>query len=129
MVKHNNVIPNVHFHKKHIGSSRGPLKARLALDQASKLWIEANLAFRVDQIEVIPGFLSIVHAQNPGAAFGLLGGFGNRHAVFLLFTLFALYIVVVKGIGVGRVETAWGLYFFTACILASLAISTLTKRR
>lgn len=36
MVKHNNVVPNVHFHKKHIGSSRGPLKARLALDQASK---------------------------------------------------------------------------------------------
>lgn len=42
--------------------------------------------------------------------------------------LIALYIVVVKGIGVGKVETAWGLYLFTACILASLAISTLTTR-
>ena len=36
MVKHNNAVPNIHFHKKHIGSSRGPLKARLALDQATK---------------------------------------------------------------------------------------------
>lgn len=39
--------------------------------------------------------------------------------------LIALYITVVKGIGIGRIETAWGLYLFTACILASLAISLL----
>jgi uncharacterized paraquat-inducible protein A len=37
--------------------------------------------------------------------------------------LIALYIVVLKGIGVGRVETAWGLYLFTGCILASLTLS------
>ncbi|WP_147124576.1 paraquat-inducible protein A [Shimia ponticola] len=42
--------------------------------------------------------------------------------------LIALYIVIAKGVGVGRVETAWGLYLFTACILASLAISILTPR-
>ena len=43
--------------------------------------------------------------------------------------LVALYIVVVKGVGFGKVETAWGLYLFTACILASIAISTLTAKR
>ncbi|SHH79530.1 paraquat-inducible protein A [Marivita hallyeonensis] len=37
--------------------------------------------------------------------------------------LIALYITIVKGIGIGRIETAWGLYLFTACILASLLIS------
>ena len=42
--------------------------------------------------------------------------------------LIALYIVVGKGVGIGKVETAWGLYLFTACILASLLISTLTKK-
>lgn len=42
--------------------------------------------------------------------------------------LIALYIVVIKGIGVGRVETAWGLYLFTACVLASILISILTAR-
>ena len=42
--------------------------------------------------------------------------------------LISLYIVVAKGIGVGRVETAWGLYLFTGCILASLGISYLTDR-
>jgi uncharacterized paraquat-inducible protein A len=43
--------------------------------------------------------------------------------------LIALYIVVVKGIGVGKVETAWGLYLFTGCILASLTISFLSSRK
>lgn len=42
--------------------------------------------------------------------------------------LIALYIVLVKGIGVATVEVAWGMYLFTACILASLAISILTAR-
>ncbi len=42
--------------------------------------------------------------------------------------LIALYIVIAKGVGVGRLETAWGLYLFTFCILASLVISMLAKR-
>mmetsp|Transcript_24932 Transcript_24932/g.35178 ORF Transcript_24932/g.35178 Transcript_24932/m.35178 type:complete len:199 (-) Transcript_24932:48-644(-) len=36
MVKHNNVIPNIHCHKKYCESSRGPLKVKLSLNQASK---------------------------------------------------------------------------------------------
>ncbi|MGR3291843.1 MAG: paraquat-inducible protein A [Paracoccaceae bacterium] len=43
--------------------------------------------------------------------------------------MLALYVVVIKGIGIGRVETAWGLYLFTGCILASLAISIATAKR
>jgi len=36
MVKHNNIIPNIHCHKKWQISSRGPLKVKLALNQATK---------------------------------------------------------------------------------------------
>ena len=36
MVKHNNQIPNIHCHKKYCESSRGPLKVKLALNQASR---------------------------------------------------------------------------------------------
>lgn len=43
--------------------------------------------------------------------------------------LIALYIVLAKGVGVGRVETGWGLYLFTACVLASLAISLASARK
>ncbi|MEM6636448.1 MAG: paraquat-inducible protein A [Pseudomonadota bacterium] len=42
--------------------------------------------------------------------------------------LIALYIVIAKGVGVGRLETAWGLYLFTLCILASLAVSLLSGK-
>ena len=41
--------------------------------------------------------------------------------------LIAVYIVLAKGVGVGRVETAWGLYLFTFCVLASMVITHLTK--
>lgn len=44
--------------------------------------------------------------------------------VFLL----AMYVVVVKGIGVGHVNIAWGLYLFSALVLTSLAI-TIGHRR
>ncbi|MGI9394512.1 MAG: paraquat-inducible protein A [Boseongicola sp.] len=43
--------------------------------------------------------------------------------------LVALYIVVVKGIGLGRVETGWGLYLFSACVLAQIAIGIAYERR
>lgn len=41
--------------------------------------------------------------------------------------LIAIYVVLVKGAGYVTIEAAWGLYLFTGCILASLAISLLTK--
>ncbi|ETA51546.2 Paraquat-inducible protein A [Rhodobacteraceae bacterium PD-2] len=41
--------------------------------------------------------------------------------------LVALYVTLAKGLGVGRVDTAWGLYLFTGCILASLLFGTVEK--
>ena len=43
--------------------------------------------------------------------------------------LIALYIVMVKGIGVGHVATAWGLWLFTACVLTSIWVGWTTARR
>lgn len=42
--------------------------------------------------------------------------------------LAAIYITVVKTIGVGTIEPAWGLYLFTACILASMLLGHLSER-
>jgi len=42
--------------------------------------------------------------------------------------LIALYITVAKGIGYATIEVAWGLYMFTACIVASPILSQLTER-
>lgn len=43
--------------------------------------------------------------------------------------LIALYIMVGKGLAVGRLETAWGLWLFTACVLGSLVVSMATARK
>lgn len=42
--------------------------------------------------------------------------------------LVALYIVVTKGVGIGYVETGWGLWLFTAAVLAQLAIGVMTRK-
>ena len=43
--------------------------------------------------------------------------------------LVALYIVVVKGVGLGRVETGWGLYLFSACVIAQIAVTLIYQRQ
>ncbi|GGE31019.1 paraquat-inducible protein A [Primorskyibacter flagellatus] len=63
----------------------------------------------------------------PTGWLALLGWLG-RLAMADVF-LIALYVTLAKGMGVGRVETAWGLYLFTGCVLASLGLSLWEKRR
>ena len=70
--------------------------------------------------------LAIIH-------FGPHWGVGHRVADMLgrlamadIF-LIALYVTVVKGVGIGRIEIAWGLYLFTFCVMASLLISWKTQ--
>ena len=43
--------------------------------------------------------------------------------------LIALYIVLIKGVGIGHVVSAWGLWLFTGCVLASLWAGFETKRK
>ena len=62
----------------------------VAIDQATKIWVVNNIRYRVDEIEVIPGFFSLVHAQNKGAAFGIMQG---QMWVFALFTLVAVGVL------------------------------------
>ncbi|MEO0680914.1 MAG: paraquat-inducible protein A [Pseudomonadota bacterium] len=71
--------------------------------------------------------LAAVHAGGLGPralpALELLGKLSMAD-VFLI----ALAIVIAKGVGVGRVEPAWGLHLFAACVLGSLAASIVTAR-
>lgn len=71
--------------------------------------------------------LAAVHFGRLGAralpALELLGKLAMAD-VFLI----ALAIVIAKGVGLGRVEPAWGVHLFAGCVLVSLAISLLTRR-
>ncbi|MBT8456666.1 MAG: paraquat-inducible membrane protein A [Rhodobacteraceae bacterium] len=37
--------------------------------------------------------------------------------------ILALYVVIAKGIGIGQIEIAWGLYLFTGAVMVSLVVS------
>lgn len=41
-------------------------------DRASKLAIQSSFHAHYESISIIPGWLRIIHAENPGAAFGVL---------------------------------------------------------
>ncbi|MEX0319135.1 MAG: paraquat-inducible protein A [Ruegeria sp.] len=43
--------------------------------------------------------------------------------------LIALYITLAKGISYATIETAWGLYLFTGCILVSFLLGHLTETK
>jgi len=74
------------------------------LDQLSKLWVRANL-FQPDKIELVPGFLDLVHVENTGGIFGLLSShtelliaLGIAGAVIIL--VFLYYFPPVNNVGV-----------------------------
>ncbi|MEL6344914.1 MAG: signal peptidase II [Myxococcota bacterium] len=60
------------------------------IDQVTKIWVVNNIRYSVESIDMIPGFLSIVHAQNRGAAFGIMQG---QMWIFLVFTLVAMGVL------------------------------------
>jgi signal peptidase II len=63
------------------------------LDQISKIWIRDNVPLYRKEIPVIDGFLSIIHAENPGAAFGFMNDSPYRMWVFAGFTVVALVVL------------------------------------
>ena len=66
------------------------LAAGLVADQVTKRWVEANLEVGIDEIHVIRNWLSIVHAQNTGAAFSTMEG---QLPLFLVFTVIAVIVI------------------------------------
>jgi signal peptidase II len=77
------------------GKYRGRLRLFLivaalvvALDQLSKLWIDANRP----QMELLPGFLDLVYVENTGAIFGL---FHSHTEVFIALGIAASVVILV----------------------------------
>jgi len=78
----------------------GSLVATLVVfDQATKAIVRATLPL-YDSVIVIPGFLSLTHVRNTGAAFGFLNGvqFPFKAAVMTLISLVALVGIILYGI-------------------------------
>ena len=55
----------------------------VALDLLLKNWSAANLQGQPDRV-LVPGFLGLTYLENPGAAFGLLGGFQHGRPILIV---------------------------------------------
>lgn len=66
----------------------------LVLDQATKVWIRNNLPIGGRPIEVIDNYFHIVHAENTGAAWGLLREAEWRIPFFVVTTLIAVGVIL-----------------------------------
>jgi len=67
----------------------------LVVDQASKIWVHTTLDLGREEVVLIPGFLSVIHAQNPGAALGLFTDLAWRIPLFVVFTGVAVWFLGV----------------------------------
>lgn len=76
----------------------------ILVDQATKIYIYTQIEYGTEIITVIPGFFDIVHAQNKGAAMGLLSDFEYRQYVFFGFTVLAVGVILNMLRQIGRNE-------------------------
>ena len=67
----------------------------LALDQLTKVVVRTSIEL-YDAIEVIPGFLNLVHVRNTGAAFGFLSSvsIANKQLLMTAIALMAMTAIV-----------------------------------
>jgi signal peptidase II len=66
----------------------------LVLDQATKLYIDRNMALH-SSIPVIENFFSITYLRNKGAAFGILANSAYRLPFFLMVSAVAVCVIIV----------------------------------
>ncbi|MBD3765460.1 MAG: paraquat-inducible protein A [Rhodobacterales bacterium] len=86
-----------------------------------------TLAAVVAPIAKLLGVLLVDLGRLPARLMPVLAAAG-RLAMADVF-LIALYIVILKGAGLARVQVAWGLWLFTGCVLASLVLTWLPARK
>ena len=80
----------------------------------------------VAPIVKIGGLALIQFGGLPRRALPLINALGKLAMADIF--LVAVYVTLIKGMGVGRIEIGWGLYLFTFCVLASLAIGLLESQ-
>jgi signal peptidase II len=66
----------------------------IAFDRITKVAIARHLSLH-DGITIIPGFFRIIHAENPGAAFGIFADSPSTWKVTLLISFSVLALLVV----------------------------------
>ena len=100
--------------------------AILVLDQLTKWLVRTQIALH-DSIEIVPGFLNLVHVRNTGAAFGFLNAVDIAYKQFLLTTV-ALIALLAIGFYAWRVGSQERLARAGLALILGGAIGNLIDR-
>ncbi len=98
----------------------------LALDQWSKLWIEATLELH-ERLPVLPGFFDLVHVQNTGIAFGLFPA-GREVAGTLLLTALGFAALTVVSLYFRSTSVQEPLLLLALALVLGGAVGNLVDR-
>jgi len=100
--------------------------AVIALDQYTKYLICANLGL-YGRIEVIPGYLDIIHIRNSGVAFGFLKDFGTQYETLSLIGVAAVAVFLL-GFLISQVRRDQKLQAFSLALILGGAIGNIIDR-
>ncbi len=98
----------------------------LALDQWSKLWIEASLELQ-GRLPILPGFFDLVHVQNTGIAFGLFPA-GRELAGTLLLTALGFAALTVVSLYFRSTSEREPLLLLSLALVLGGAVGNLVDR-
>lgn len=100
--------------------------AVIALDQYTKHLICTGLDL-YGRIEVIPGYLDIIHIRNTGVAFGLLKGFGVQYKTLSLVAVAAVAVFLL-GFLISQIRRDQKLQAFSLALILGGAVGNIIDR-
>ena len=89
----------------------------LFLDQALKFWVKLNMTIG-QEIPVLGGWFKLLFIENPGMAFGWMGGGGAMKAFLSLFRIVAVVALLIVLFRLSKKNTPFGVMVGIALITA-----------
>ena len=91
--------------------------AVLLIDQVLKIWVKTHMTLG-QEIPVFGNWFKLLFIENPGMAFGWMGGGGTMKALLSIFRIVAVVVLLIVLFRLTRKNTKFGVLFGISLIIA-----------
>lgn len=91
--------------------------AVLLIDQILKIWVKTHMALG-EEIHVIGNWFNLLFIENPGMAFGWMGGGGMMKTLLSVFRIVAVVVLLIVLFRLTKKNTKFGVLFGISLIIA-----------
>ena len=91
--------------------------AVLLIDQVLKIWVKMNMTIG-QEIPLIGNWFKLLYIENPGMAFGWMGGGGVMKTFLSIFRIVAVVVLIIIMFRLSKKNTKFGVMFGLALITA-----------